>query len=235
LKCGVVVFPGSNCDHDAYHVLKHVLGVDTVYLWHAEANLKGCELIVLPGGWSYGDYLRGGALAALSPVMEGVREHAARGGFVLGICNGFQVLTEAKLLPGALRRNAGLRFECRDAFVRVERNDLPFTMGYQVGQILRFPIAHGEGNYTDRDEALDRLEARCGVALRYVGPKGEGDPAWNFNGSARAIAGVCNEGGNVLGLMPHPERCAEPVLGNEDGLALFANLVRHAATGGGIA
>jgi len=232
LKCGVVVFPGSNCDHDAYHVLKHVLGVDTVYLWHAEANLKGCDLIVLPGGWSYGDYLRGGALAALSPVMNSVREHAAKGGLVLGICNGFQVLTEAKLLPGALRRNARLRFECRDVFVRVERNDLPFTMGYQLGQILRLPIAHGEGNYTDRDEALDRLEARRGVALRYVGPQGEDDPEWNFNGSARAIAGVCNEGGNILGLMPHPERCAEAVLGNEDGLALFANLVRQAATGG---
>jgi phosphoribosylformylglycinamidine synthase subunit PurQ / glutaminase len=232
LKCGVVVFPGSNCDHDAYHVLKHVLGLDTVYLWHAEADLKGCELIVLPGGWSYGDYLRGGAMAALSPVMHGVREHAAAGGSVLGICNGFQVLTEAKLLPGALRRNAGLRFECRDVFVRVERTDLPFTRSYRTGQILRLPIAHGEGNYADRDDALDRLEARRGVVFRYVGPDGEQDPAWNVNGSARAIAGVCNERGNVLGLMPHPERCAEAVLGNEDGLALFAGAVRHAALSG---
>ncbi len=231
MKCGVVVFPGSNCDHDAYHVLRHVLGQDVTYLWHQEADLQGSDFVVLPGGWSFGDYLRGGALAAISPVMAAVKEHAARGGLVLGICNGFQVLTESGLLPGALRRNVHRRFECRDVFLRVERNDLPFTTGYRLGQVLRLPIAHGEGNYTDFEPALDELEARSGVAFRYVDAYGGLDPAWNFNGSARAIAGVCNAGGNVLGLMPHPERHAEQVLGSEDGLALFASAIREVAAG----
>lgn len=231
MKCGVVVFPGSNCDHDAYHVLRHVLGQDVTYLWHQEADLQGSDFVVLPGGWSFGDYLRGGALAAISPVMAAVKEHAARGGLVLGICNGFQVLTESGLLPGALRRNVHRRFECRDVFLRVERNDLPFTKGYRLGQVLRLPIAHGEGNYTDFEPALDELEARNGVTFRYVDADGRLDPAWNFNGSARAIAGVCNAGGNVLGLMPHPERHAEQVLGCEDGLALFASAVRDVAAG----
>jgi phosphoribosylformylglycinamidine synthase len=228
VRCGVVVFPGSNCDHDVYHVLKHVLGQEVLFLWHQDTGLKGCELIVLPGGWSYGDYLRSGAMAALSPVLGAVREHAQRGGLVLGICNGFQVLCEAQLLPGALRRNARLRFECRDVYLRVERADLPFTRGYRRGQVIRMPIAHGEGNYEDRPEALDRLEAAGQVVLRYVAPDGSLDPAWNPNGSARAIAGVCNQAGNVMGLMPHPERCAEEVLGNADGLALFAGLVASA-------
>jgi phosphoribosylformylglycinamidine synthase I len=218
VKCGVVVFPGSNCDHDAYHVLRHVLEQDVVYLWHEDPDLHGCELIVLPGGWSYGDYLRGGALAAISP-----------GGLVLGICNGFQVLTEARLLPGALRRNAARRFECRDVYVRVERNDLPFTSGYRAGQILRLPIAHGEGNYTDFEPDLDRLEQSRGVVFRYVDPYGLHDPEWNFNGSARAIAGVCNAAGNVLGLMPHPERHSERVLGSADGLQVFAGALRSVA------
>jgi phosphoribosylformylglycinamidine synthase len=229
VKCGVVVFPGSNCDHDAYHVLRHVLEQDVAYLWHEDADLHGCELIVLPGGWSYGDYLRGGAMAAISPVMARVKEHAEKGGLVLGICNGFQVLTEARLLPGALRRNAARRFECRDVYVRVERNDLPFTSGYRAGQILRLPIAHGEGNYTDFEPALDRLEQARGVAFRYVDPYGLLDPAWNFNGSARAIAGVCNPAGNVLGLMPHPERHAERILGSTDGLQVFAGALRSLA------
>ncbi|KAB2962895.1 MAG: phosphoribosylformylglycinamidine synthase subunit PurQ [Thermoanaerobaculia bacterium] len=225
MRCGVVVFPGSNCDHDVYHVLKHLLDQDVCFLWHEDSDLRGCELIVLPGGWSYGDYLRGGAMAALSPVMGAVREHAGRGGLVLGICNGFQVLTESHLLPGALRRNRGLRFECRDVWLRVERNDLPFTRRYQAGQVIRMPIAHGEGNYENTPEGLERLEANGQVALRYVSPAGELDDGWNFNGSARGIAGLVNEQGNVLGLMPHPERCAEEVLGNRDGLALFQGLV----------
>lgn len=233
MKCGVVVFPGSNCDHDAYHVLRHVLGQEVIYLWHQEASLQGCDFVVLPGGWSFGDYLRGGALAAISPVMSAVREHAARGGLVLGICNGFQVLIEAGLLPGALRRNVGRRFECRDVFLRVERNDLPYTSGYRVGQVLRLPIAHGEGNYTDFDPALDQLEARNEVVFRYVDAAGRLDPVWNFNGSARSIAGVCNARGNVLGLMPHPERHAEQVLGSQDGLAIFAGAVREVAAGMG--
>jgi len=225
MKCGVVVFPGSNCDHDVYHVLRHVVGQEVSFLWHEETNLKGSELVVLPGGWSYGDYLRGGAMAALSPVMSAVREHAARGGLVLGICNGFQVLTEAHLLPGALRRNRDLRFECRDVHLRVERVDLPFTQNYREGQVVRMPIAHGEGNYEAAEAELDRLEANRQVVFRYVSPAGELDPAWNFNGSARAIAGVTNPGGNVLGLMPHPERCAEEVLGNCEGLALFESML----------
>ncbi len=221
MKCGVVVFPGSNCDHDVYHVLKHVLDQEVAFLWHEDTSLKGCELVVLPGGWSYGDYLRGGAMAALSPAVAAVKEHAAKGGLVLGICNGFQVLTEAHLLPGALRRNRDLRFECRDVHLRVERADLPFTRGYREGQIVRMPIAHGEGNYEHFAAELDRLEANRQVVFRYVAPDGSMDDAWNFNGSARAIAGVTNEAGNVLGLMPHPERAAEEVLGNRDGVALF--------------
>jgi phosphoribosylformylglycinamidine synthase len=225
MKCGVVLFPGSNCDHDVYHVLKHVLEQEVTFLWHEERSLKGCELVVLPGGWSYGDYLRGGAMAALSPVMQAVREHADRGGLVLGICNGFQVLTEARLLPGALRRNAGLRFECVDVHLRVERDDLPFTRRYRKGQVLKLPIAHGEGNYEHFDAELDRLEAENRIVFRYVNPQGELDPAWNFNGSARAIAGIANAAGNVLGLMPHPERHVEELLGSQDGLGLFRSLV----------
>ncbi len=229
MRCGVVIFPGSNCDHDVYHVLKHVLDQEAMFLWHQDTSLKGCELIVLPGGWSYGDYLRGGALAALSPVMAAVKRHAEAGGLVLGICNGFQVLLEAGLLPGAMRRNARLRFECRDVHLRVERNDTPFSRGYRAGQTVRMPIAHGEGNYENTEEELDRLEAAGGVVFRYVSPEGELDPSYNVNGSARAIAGVCSPRGNVLGLMPHPERCAEEVLGNVDGLALFQSLVGVAA------
>jgi len=225
MRCGVVVFPGSNCDHDVYHVLKHVLEQEVSFLWHEDTGLKGSELVVLPGGWSYGDYLRGGAMAALSPVMAAVREHAERGGKVLGVCNGFQVLCEARLLPGALRRNRNLRFECRDVHLRVERDDLPFTVRYRAGQVVRMPIAHGEGNYEHFEAELDRLEAERRVVFRYVSPAGELDEAWNPNGSARAIAGVTNAGGNVLGLMPHPERCAEEVLGNADGLALFESVV----------
>ncbi len=229
MKCGVVVFPGSNCDHDVYHVLKHVLGVEVEFLWHGDGDLAGSELVVLPGGFSYGDYLRGGALAALAPILGAVRAHAERGGLVLGICNGFQILLEAGLLPGAMRRNRGLRFECRDVWLRVERDDLPFTRGYRRGQVVRMPIAHAEGNYEDSPRALERLESSGGVAFRYVAPDGGEEEAWNVNGSARAIAGVVNERGNVLGMMPHPERCAEETLGNADGLALFTGLVRGAA------
>ncbi len=228
MKCGVVMFPGSNCDHDVYHVLKHVLGQDTVFLWHQDRSLRGAELVVLPGGFSYGDYLRAGSMAALSPLMAAVKGHAEAGGLVLGICNGFQILVESGLLPGAMRRNRGLRFLCRDVYLRVERDDLPFTRGYRAGQVLRMPIAHSEGNFEDSAEHLDALEAAGRVVFRYVSPAGEaadGDPAWNPNGSARAIAGVTNEGGNVLGMMPHPERASEQVLGGTDGLALFASAV----------
>lgn len=231
MKAGVVVFPGSNCDHDAYHALKHVLKQDTVFLWHQEEDLQGCDLVVIPGGFSYGDYLRAGAVAALSPVMSAVKRHAEAGGLVLGICNGFQILLEAGLLPGAMRRNQNLRFQCRDVFLKVERNDLPFTRHFEIGQILRMPIAHAEGNYEDSREKLDRLEAARQVVFRYVAPDGSPalsgglDAQWNPNGSARAIAGITNERGNVLGMMPHPERCVEEILGNTDGLRLFESLV----------
>jgi len=225
VKCGVVVFPGSNCDHDVYHVLKHVLEQDVVFLWHQDETLKGCDLVVLPGGFAYGDYLRAGALAALSPVMAAVKRHAEAGGLVLGICNGFQVLLEAGLLPGAMRRNATLRFQCKDVYLRAERTDLPFSRRLAPGQVLRLPIAHAEGNYEDAPAALDRLEADRRVVFRYCLPDGTVTPAANPNGAARNIAGICNAGGNVLGLMPHPERCSESVLGNTDGLALFAGAV----------
>ncbi len=233
MRCGVVVFPGSNCDHDVYHVLKHVLGQEVTFLWHEDRDLKGCELIVLPGGFAYGDYLRAGALAARSPVMGAVERHAAAGGLVLGICNGFQVLLEAGLLPGAMRRNRRLRFECRDVYLRVERYDLPFTRGYARGQVLRMPIAHSEGNYEDTPETLNALEKAGQVVFRYSAPDGSLDDAWNVNGSARSIAGIANARGNVLGLMPHPERCAEEILGNTDGLALFAGLTARAAAAAG--
>jgi len=227
MRCGVVVFPGSNCDHDVYHALKHVLGQEVLFLWHGEDSLKGCELVVLPGGFSYGDYLRAGAMASLSPIMASVRRHAEAGGLVLGICNGFQILLETGLLPGAMRRNQTLRFVCRDIYLKVERDDLPFTRGYRAGQVLRMPIAHAEGSYIDSGSGLDGLEEAGQVVFRYCGPGGEpAAESWNINGSSRAIAGVTNGAGNVLGLMPHPERCAEEVLGGCDGLALFA-----AATG----
>jgi phosphoribosylformylglycinamidine synthase I len=225
MKAGVVVFPGSNCDHDVYHVLKHVLEQDTTFLWHQDESLKGCDLIVLPGGFSYGDYLRAGALASLSPLMAAVKRHAEAGGLVLGICNGFQVLLEAGLLPGAMRRNASLRFQCKDVHLKVERTDLPFTRKLRAGQVLRMPIAHAEGNYEDAPEKLDALEAAGQVVFRYCTPDGAVPPEANPNGAARNIAGICNARGNVLGLMPHPERCSEPILGNTDGLALFASAV----------
>jgi phosphoribosylformylglycinamidine synthase subunit PurQ / glutaminase len=225
MKAGVVVFPGSNCDHDVYHVLKHVLEQDTTFLWHQDDSLKGCDLIVLPGGFSYGDYLRAGALASLSPLMGAVRRHAEAGGLVLGICNGFQVLLEAGLLPGAMRRNASLRFQCKDVHLKVERTDLPFTRKLRAGQVLRMPIAHAEGNYEDAPEKLDALEAAGQVVFRYCTADGAVTPEANPNGAARNIAGICNAQGNVLGLMPHPERCSESILGNTDGLALFAGAV----------
>ncbi len=230
MRCGVVVFPGSNCDHDVYHVLKHILAQEVLFLWHGDATVRDCELVVVPGGFSYGDYLRAGAMAAHSPIMSAIRELATAGGPVLGICNGFQILLEAGLLPGAMRRNRSLRFECRDVFLRVERNDLPFTAGYAQGQVLRMPIAHAEGCYLDSVAALDELESTSQVVFRYAGPDGgeaaaDGADGWNVNGSARAIAGVCNQAGNVLGMMPHPERCAEQVFANEDGLAVFASVV----------
>ena len=231
MKCGIVVFPGSNCDHDVYHVLSHVLEQETTFLWHQETSLEGCELVVLPGGFSYGDYLRAGSMAAHSPIMAAVRRHAESGGRVLGICNGFQMLLETGLLPGAMRRNRDLRFLSVDVHLRVERDDLAWCSHYRRGDVLRLPVAHAEGNYADTAEALDELERRGQVVFRYVDAAGGLEPAANPNGSERAIAGICNAGGNVLGLMPHPERCAEEMLGNRDGLGLLAGAV--ASAGGG--
>jgi phosphoribosylformylglycinamidine synthase len=221
MKIGILTFPGSNCDHDVYHVVKHVLGADARYVWHKDRLPAGLDAVILPGGFSYGDYLRTGALARFSPVMEDVAGFASGGGPVVGICNGFQILCESGLLPGVLLRNESLKFLCQDVTIEVQGHPTPLTAGL-AGQKLRIPIAHGDGNYFADPETLDRLEGEGRVVFRYVG----GAP----NGSARDIAGVA--GGprmNVVGLMPHPERAAEPILGCEDGRRLFESLLRAAA------
>ncbi len=223
MKAGIVVFPGSNCDRDALHAAR-LAGMEAERLWHEDPDLRGSDLVVLPGGFAYGDYLRAGALARFSPVMGAIGDHAERGGLVLGICNGFQVLAEAGLVPGALLRNASLRFEHRWVTLSVERSDTPFTAGVPAGGRLRMPIAHGEGCYFLPESELDALEARGGVLFRYADPEG------NPNGSARDIAGVLNEWGNVCGLMPHPERASEELLGSDDGMLLFRSLLESAAT-----
>jgi phosphoribosylformylglycinamidine synthase len=228
-RFGVVIFPGSNCDHDAYHVLKHLLGQDTVWLWHKDADIKGCDVVILPGGFAHGDYLRAGAIARFSPIMPLVVEHARRGGYVLGICNGFQVLVESGLLPGALTRNRGLKFMCQDVSLRIESADSAFTSLYGKGSVISLPIAHGEGRYVADDETVRRLEGEGRVLMRYVGPGGELDERWNVNGSVGAIAAIASEGGNVMGLMPHPERASEAVVGSSQGLAMFESLARAAA------
>jgi phosphoribosylformylglycinamidine synthase I len=224
MKFGVVVLPGSNCDHDAVHVTRDVLGAEVELLWHKETDLRGADCVIIPGGFAYGDYLRAGALAKFAPVMEPIRRHAAEGGMVFGICNGFQVLTEAGLLPGALMRNQHLRFLGRDVFLRVEETDTPFTCGLKRGAVLRVPIAHGEGNYFADDATLDELERNRQVIFRYCDAKGRITHDANPNGSARNIAGICNAGRNVLGMMPHPERCAEALLGNTDGFGIFRSI-----------
>ena len=225
MKFGVVILPGSNCDHDALHVTKNVLGAEAEVLWHKDTDLKGADCVIIPGGFAYGYYLRAGALAKFAPIMEPIRKHAAGGGLVLGICNGFQVLTEVGLLPGALMRNQHLRFLSRDVLMRTEETDTPFTSELQKGQILRTPIAHGEGNYFADDATLDELERNRQVIFRYCDEEGRLTSEANPNGSARNIAGICNTGRNVLGLMPHPERCAEALLGNTDGLGVFKSIV----------
>ncbi len=223
---GVVVFPGSNCDHDTEHVLSHVLGQEVRLVWHKEGGLGDLEAVVLPGGFSYGDYLRTGAIARFSKVMRAVAEHAGRGRPVLGICNGFQILQEAGLLPGAMLRNRGVRFLSQPVTLRVERDDTVATAGIPVGTRLTMPIAHGDGNFHAPEEELLRLEERGQVVFRYVAA--EGSPEGNVNGSAHAIAGVCNPGRNVVGLMPHPERAAEAELGSMDGRRVLEALVKAA-------
>jgi phosphoribosylformylglycinamidine synthase len=225
VKFGIVVFPGSNCEHDVYHVAKHVLGHDAAFLWHKDTAFAGIDCVVLPGGFAHGDYLRCGAMARFSPIMGAVKQFAERGGMVLGICNGFQILTEAGLLPGALVRNAGLRYVCRDVHLRAERQDTPFTARIKPGTVLRIPIGHGEGCYFAPDAVLQEIEKKRLVVFRYCDEAGEITAAGNPNGSLHGIAGVCNEKGNVLGLMPHPDRCAEEVLGNADGRRLFDSAV----------
>jgi phosphoribosylformylglycinamidine synthase len=225
MKFAIVVFPGSNCDHDAYHAAKHVLGQDAAFVWHKDASLAGADVVVLPGGFSHGDYLRTGAIARFSPVMTAVAEFARQGGPVLGICNGFQILLEAGLLPGAMLRNRDLKFHCEMVGVKVERTDTPFTQLASAGQVLQLPIAHGEGNYFAAPEVVDALEASGRIVFRYCDAQGgTGDDA-NPNGSVRNIAGICSEGRNVVGLMPHPERACERVLGSDDGLVLFESVV----------
>ena len=230
MKFGIVTFPGSNCDYDAYHAVIDALGEEAVYLWHKTHDLQDSDVVILPGGFSYGDYLRAGAIARFSPIMREVVAHAERGAPVIGICNGFQIACEAGLLPGALLRNESLRFVSDEVHLRVENPRTTFTDRYAAGQILRVPVAHGEGRYTDSDAALDELEGEGRVVFRYVAPDGSPNAASNPNGSARNIAGIVNAGGNVLGMMPHPERAVDELLGSTDGLPLFeAVLARVAA------
>jgi phosphoribosylformylglycinamidine synthase subunit PurQ / glutaminase len=225
MKFGVVVFPGSNCDHDTFHAIGHVLRKRVEFIWHQSENLHQCDVIILPGGFSYGDYLRTGAIARFSPVMKSVEKFANGGGLVLGICNGFQILLEAGLLPGAMMRNAGLRFICKHVHIRVEETNSPFTCAAQEGQILTIPIAHSDGNYTCGEKTLKELERGHQVLFRYTTARGKDDGAGNPNGSAANIAGICNQARNVAGLMPHPERAVEQVLDSSDGLVVFRSMI----------
>ncbi len=225
MKFGVVVFPGSNCDHDAFYAIGNVLQKPVEFIWHQSQDLANCDAIVLPGGFSYGDYLRTGAIACFSPVMKSVEKFAKSGGMVLGICNGFQILCEAGLLPGAMMRNSGLRYICRHVHIRVEQTDTPFTSAAQKGQILKIPIAHNDGNYTCDDAMLAALEKNHQIVFRYTNPEGTNDNAGNPNGAVRNIAGVCSRERNVAGLMPHPERAVESALGSADGLVIFHSMV----------
>jgi phosphoribosylformylglycinamidine synthase len=234
MKFAVVVFPGSNCDHDTYHAAKHVLGQEARFVWHKETSLGDADVVILPGGFSHGDYLRTGAIARFSPITAAVSEFAAAGRPVLGICNGFQILLECGLLPGAMLRNADLKFHCEFLHVRVERTDTPFTSLCAPGQVLRLPIAHGEGNYYAPPDVIANLEATGRVVFRYAAPDGSLTADANPNGSMNSIAGICNEGRNVVGLMPHPERACESVVGSADGLILFESVVRSLAASGSL-
>ena len=228
MKAAVLVFPGINRERDMARALRLVSGREPAMVWHAETALPpGTDLVVVPGGFSYGDYLRYGAIAERSPVMDAVRAFAADGGLVLGVCNGFQILCESGLLPGVLMRNARLKFICHDVHLRVERSDTPFTRGYNAGQVIRVPVAHGEGNYAADEDTIRRLEGDGRVLYRYCSATGEIGDMHNINGAAQSIAGIVNEGGNVLGMMPHPENHVEDIMGRTDGRGLFAGLVAH--------
>jgi len=224
VKFGIIVFPGSNCDHDAYHVISKQVGQPVDFIWHRDTDLKSFDALIIPGGFSYGDYLRAGALARFSPVMDSVKKFAATGGFVLGICNGFQILCEAGLLPGALIRNRDLNFICEHLSVRVETSDTPYTNEMTPGSVLRIPIAHAEGNYVCDDATLAELQREDRIVFRYCEPSGAVTEAANPNGSRDNIAGICNHSRNVLGLMPHPERACEDLLGSTDGRDIFRSL-----------
>ncbi len=225
MRFGVLVFPGSNCDHDAYHTAAKVLGQPATFLWHETHDLENCDVIVVPGGFAYGDYLRTGAIARFSPVMEAVAKFAAADGLVIGICNGFQILCEAGLLPGALMRNAGLKYVCKFVHVRVENAETPFTNACRKGEVLRIPIGHMEGNYFCDDATLADLQRNDRIVFRYVNESGESTRDANPNGALDDIAGICSPGRNVLGMMPHPERASEPELGSSDGFKVFQSLV----------
>jgi phosphoribosylformylglycinamidine synthase I len=224
MKFGVLVFPGSNCDHDTHHVLAGVMGKPVTYLWHQSHDLENCDAILVPGGFAYGDYLRTGAIASFAPIMQSVRRFAESGGLVMGICNGFQILCEAGLLPGALMRNAGQHYICRQLHLRTETPNCPFTQGLTRGQVLRMPIGHMEGNYFCDAPTLETLRRDDRIAFRYATPAGEVTQAANPNGSLDNIAGILSEGRNVLGMMPHPDRSSEALLGSADGLLLFQSM-----------
>jgi phosphoribosylformylglycinamidine synthase subunit PurQ / glutaminase len=225
MKFGVVVFPGSNCDHDAFYAIGNILHKPVEFIWHQSQDLANCDAVILPGGFSYGDYLRTGAIARFSPVMKSIEKFANSGGMVLGICNGFQTLCEAGLLPGAMMRNSGLRFICRHVHIRVEQTDTPFTNAARKGQILKIPIAHSDGCYTADESGVAGLEKNRQILFRYTAMDGADDPAGNPNGSMHNIAGICNRERNVAGLMPHPERAMESALDSADGLVIFKSMV----------
>ncbi len=227
MKFGVVMFPGSNCDHDAYHVISKVIGQPVDFIWHKDTEINGYDAVILPGGFSYGDYLRTGAIARFSPVMTPLKQFAADGGLVVGVCNGFQILCEAGLLPGALLRNRGLKYICEHVNLRVEQTDTPYTGCYKEGDVLSVPIAHGEGNYFCDDATLNELERESRVIFRYCEPNGDISDTANPNGSRNNIAGICNRERNVLGMMPHPERAAESALLSKDGRSVFLSMADY--------
>lgn len=227
MKFGVVIFPGSNCDYDTFYVLKSILKQDTTFLWHKEHDLKNVDCVILPGGFSYGDYLRSGAIAKFSPLMQEVKGFALNGGLVLGICNGFQVLTELGLLPGAMLRNKSLKFLCQFVHIRLENDQIPFTNSGKKGQVLKIPIAHFDGNYCAPPETIQKIEKNNQIIFRYSDVKGQYSEEANVNGSMESIAGISNETGNVMGMMPHPERAAEALLGSEDGKIIFQSIINR--------
>src|SRR5437588_1203924 len=224
MRFGVIIFPGSNCDYDSYHAAVTVTGQQAAFLWHESHDLQNCDAIIVPGGFAYGDYLRTGAIARFAPIMQEVGKFAASGGLVIGICNGFQILCEAGLLPGALMRNAGLKYICKQVFLRVENTGTPFTNACHQGEVLQIPVGHMEGNYSCDAQTLETLKKQDRIVFRYSTPEGQITREANPNGSLENIAGICNEGRNVLGMMPHPDRCSELLLGSADGAKIFKSM-----------